>query len=244
MPGRHLPATHGRWLAGQILARARSSGLAPGSRLPTERQLAVDLGVTRSAVRHALAVLQADGMISREVGRGTFLLDRGGLAGSGGQILPGLHAAADGTGSPAGPTDFAPADVMAVRRLLEPQAMPLVVAWARARDFEEMDRCLSGGDSAADYAEFETWDLALHRCIISASNSRLLVRLYEVIEVARHGQVWGDLKRRSTSPERCQEYQLDHRAIVAALRARDKDEAVAAMRTHLARVSGHLLGNG
>jgi DNA-binding FadR family transcriptional regulator len=37
-------------------------------------------------------------------------------------------------------------------------------------------------------------------------------------------------------------YQEDHRAIVAALRARDADEAVEAMRGHLARVAGHLLG--
>ena len=58
--------------------RADPGRVAPGragagSRLPTERQLALDLGVTRSSVRHALALLEAQGRISREVGRGTFL---------------------------------------------------------------------------------------------------------------------------------------------------------------------------
>ena len=129
---------------------------------------------------------------------------------------------------------------MTVRRLLEPPAMSLVVAWATAADLDEMDRCLAGGDRAASYEEFESWDLALHRCIMAASHSPLLGALYQAIETARHGQVWGDLKRRSASLEHREQYQGDHRAIVSALRARDSARAVEAMRLHLARVSDHL----
>ena len=72
-------ATHaerGQRLAELILAESHRAGQGRGSRLPTERQLAEDLGVTRSSVRHALAVLEAQGRISREVGRGTFLRDQ------------------------------------------------------------------------------------------------------------------------------------------------------------------------
>ena len=226
------PDGRGRQLAELILATSERAGLGPGSRLPTERQLATDLGVTRSGIRHALAMLEAEGLISREVGRGTFL--RG--------TPPARHKhEADGPAVPAD-TDFAPADVMTIRRLLEPQAMPLVVMWATARDFEEMERCVAGGDHAVSYEEFETWDLALHRCIMTASHSPLLAALYGIVESARHGQVWGDLKRRSASRQRREVYQEDHRAIVAALRARDSGTAVEAMRVHLARVSEHLLG--
>jgi DNA-binding FadR family transcriptional regulator len=135
---------------------------------------------------------------------------------------------------------FAPADVMAIRRLLEPPAMSLAVAWATSAALDKVDRCLAGGDRAASYEEFEAWDLALHRCIIAATHSPLLATLYEAIETARHGQVWGDLKRRSATPERRQEYQIDHHELVAALRARDPARAMEAMRLHLARVSGHL----
>ena len=70
-----VPAKRGRELAELILAESGRAGLGPGSRLPTERQLAADLGVTRSGIRLALATLEADGLISREVGRGTFLRD-------------------------------------------------------------------------------------------------------------------------------------------------------------------------
>jgi DNA-binding FadR family transcriptional regulator len=248
-----VPAKRGRDLAELILAESGRAGLGPGSRLPTERRLAADLGVTRSGIRLALAALEADGLISREVGRGTFLRDaaaaalaaarRGELGADEAEADPGTNGQGDG---PAGPrdaaTDFAPADVMTIRRLIEPQALPLVVLWATASDFAEMERCVAGGDQAASYEEFETWDLALHRCIIAAAHSPLLIALYSVVESARHGQVWGDLKRRSATRPRRELYQEDHRAIVTALRARDADGAVEGMRTHLTRVAGHLLG--
>jgi GntR family uxuAB operon transcriptional repressor len=232
-------------LADLILADSQRAGLGPGSRLPTERQLALDLGASRSSVRHALAVLQAEGRISREVGRGTFLLDappRSPGNGAGGAGLDLSAPAGIVPVLPDGAGGFAPADVMTIRRLLEPLAMPLVVAWATAADYKEMDRCLSGGDRAGSYDEFETWDLALHRTIMAASHSPLLARLYAVIETARHGHFWGDLKRRSASRERRVMYQADHTELVAALRARDAQRAVQAMRTHLDRVNSDLFG--
>ncbi len=255
----------GAALAELILARMQSSGsqargMHGGSRLPTERQLSIDLGVTRSSVRNALALLEGQGRISREVGRGTFLREDSepsreaagtaiqGTANQGtaiqGTAIPstGVQGAAVQGGAPGKPSgaDFAPADVMTIRRLLEPPAMVLVVAWATAADLEEMDNCLGLGDRAATFEEFEACDLALHRCIMAASHSPLLASLYAAIEAARHGQVWGDLKRRRSSPERRNQYQADHRAIVEALRSRDAAGAVEAMRLHLARVQEHL----
>src|SRR5437870_4407420 len=196
-----IPADRGRRLAEVILADSLRAGLGPGSRLPTERQLAAGLGATRTTVRRALAVLEAEGHISREVGRGTFLRDARWAHADGGGMPDGNAGAADTAGGqgPGGSAGFAPADVMAIRRMLEPSAMRLVVAWATAADFGEMDRCLAGGEQADGYDEFELWDLALHRCIMAASHSPLLARLYAVIEDARHGQFWGDLKRRSAS---------------------------------------------
>ncbi|MDX6337793.1 MAG: GntR family transcriptional regulator, uxu operon transcriptional repressor [Streptosporangiaceae bacterium] len=280
-----MPADLRYRLAELILAESARAGLGQGSRLPTERKLAADMGATRTSIRHALAVLQAQGHISREVGRGTFLRHdpaQRALAGSGGPGLAvatpdgvaglaggGLFPGADGAraGGPAAgpgarrgaaggpglgargagqagevPASFAPADVMTIRRLLEPLAMPLVVAWATASDFREMDRCLAGGDRADGYDEFENWDLALHRTIMAASHSPLLGQLYAVIETARHGHSWGDLKRRSASRERRERYQADHSELVTALRARDSDRATEAMRTHLSRVNNDLFG--
>ena len=238
-----------RALAALILAESERDGAGHGTRLPTERQLALDLGVPRSAIRHAMAVLQAEGRVSREVGRGTFLRAPGPEPapgdGDGRDPAPPSPAGADAVAEvDASPADYSPADVMTVRRLFEPTAMSLVVAWATARDFAELDRCLRGGERAADHDEFEVWDAALHRSIIAATRSPLLIRLYAEVERARHGRMWGDLKRRNASAARRDEYRRDHEEIVTALRLRDADRATAAMRNHLARVSRHLLGTG
>src|SRR6266700_2890200 len=152
MPGDNS-ALGRRALAALILAGAERDD----TRLPTERQLALDLGVSRAAVRHAMAVLQAEGRVSREVGRGTFLRRGPGAAGPEPEpageraaderaLGEGVLAAdeppdaagepADAAGEPPGPgglsgaADYAPADVMAVRRLFEPTAMSLVAAGA------------------------------------------------------------------------------------------------------------------
>ncbi len=219
-------------LADRILSLCKGEDHAPGGKLPTERRLASELGVTRTMVRHALAVLEAEGRISREVGRGTFLRPAsvGGAPARADRSLP----ATDQVG---------PADVMAARRLIEPQVLPLVVAWATQRDFDELRRCVQGGATAQSAAEFETWDFALHHAIVAASRNQLLRAMYGVIEHAREGELWGTLKRRNDSRERRALYQTDHVELVEAICARELQRAVEVMEAHLERVQANLLGS-
>lgn len=230
-PSVSRPPVYAADLAELILERSAGTGAGPGSRLPTERTLAVELGVTRTMVRHALAMLEAEGRVSREVGRGTFLR---------GDDVRAAPARTDRDG--ARTEDVGPADVMAARRLIEPQVLPLVVAWASARDFEEMRRCLDGGAGARSYDEFEVWDFALHHAIVVASRNPLLVAMYREVERARMGALWGNLKRRNDSLERRAAYQSDHEQLVEALSARELQRAVAVMDAHLGRVEANLLG--
>jgi DNA-binding FadR family transcriptional regulator len=218
-------------LAEAILDRWGGDATGPGAKLPTERQLAAELGVTRTMIRHALATLEAEGRVSREVGRGTFL--------RGGDLR---RAPARRARNAARSEDVGPADVMAARRLIEPQVLPLVVAWATARDFEEMRRCLAGGAGAQSYDEFEVWDFALHHAIVAASRNPLLVAMYHEVERAREGALWGSLKRLGDSRERRLAYQADHEQLVEALSVRELERAVAVMDTHLSRVEANLLG--
>lgn len=220
-------------LAQLILERCPHSGTATSSRLPTERQLASEIGVTRTAVRNALGLLEAEGRISREVGRGTFLLAEEALGNTA------THGSEMGSTHP---DDVGPAHVMAARRVIEPRLIPLVVSWATERDFQEMDRCLTGGDGAETSDEFEAWDLALHRAIVVAGHNQLVIRMYGAVEIARQGRLWGNLKRRNDSIPGREGRRREHRDLVAALRARDVEAAVAAMEDHLNRVEANLLG--
>ena len=218
-------------LAELILSASEPTASLSGGRLPTERQLAALLGVTRTMVRHALAVLEAEGRISREVGRGTFL-----------RATDTRPPASRADRDAARADDVGPADVMAARRLIEPQVLPLVVAWATTRDFDEMRRCLDGGATAQSAEEFEVWDFALHHAIVAASRNQLVLRMYRAVERARKGEIWGSLKRRNDSRERRAVYQDDHRKLVDALCARELARAVELMDAHLARVEENLLG--
>ena len=224
------PPTYSQELAQLILARCEEPDYAVAGRLPTERALAAEFGVTRTMVRHALAVLEADGRVSREVGRGTFLTAN--PAGAARSPVIGEY------------NEVGPADVMAARRLIEPQVLPLVVAYATQRDFDEMRRCVDGGGTSQSAMEFEAWDYALHHAIVAASRNQLLVSMYRMVERARDGEIWGNMKIRNDTRDRRTVYQADHVEIVEALCARELDRATAAMDAQLARVQDNLLAGG
>ncbi len=245
-----VPTARGRGLAGLILAQSGRAGLGPGSRLPTERQLAVDLGVTRSGIRLALAALEADGFISREVGRGTFLRDTAAAPGRrarrsaarSNQPSPAGARVSLAASAGAGGSDFAPADVMTIRRLIEPQALPLVVFWATASDF--------GGDGALPGRRRRGRHLRgvrglgpgaapVHHRRRAQPAARRALRRSSRPGTARSGATSSAAAR----PASAARYPGGPPAVVAALRARDSRQAVEAMRMHLSRVAClHLLG--
>jgi DNA-binding FadR family transcriptional regulator len=213
------------------LARMLASGEYPaGAKLPTERALAEQLALPRSAVRDALAALEAEGSIVRMVGSGTFVSGSSGAATHRG-VAPLVSVA-----------DASPTEIMEGRLLIEPRLAVLAVAHATAADFERMDLCNRGAERTDSFEDFERWDAALHEAIAEATHNRLLVELYRAITRARDHADWGELKRRSLTPERRDAYRDQHRRIVSALRARDGARAEAELTAHLKFVRNNLLG--
>jgi Transcriptional regulators len=207
-----------------LVQGAESGALVPGSKLPTERALVERLAAPRSAVRRALETLEHEGLITRHVGRGTFLTEA-------------ATRKVDGA-----PADTSPSEIMQVRLLLEPQVATLAARVATQADLERIAECLDAGGACDDFESFETWDARLHRAIAQAAHNGLLMNMFDVLNTARALPVWGTLKRRTSSPERRRCYHREHTAIVDALRDRDPDGAAQAMRSHLQNVSDNLLG--
>lgn len=197
--------------------------IGSGGRLPTERALAERSGESRTTVRRALGILEAEGRIVRHIGRGTF------LAQARSQDVGGAEATS-------------PAEIMAVRLLIEPQMMPLAVAAATPADLTEIQRCLDGGEAVEGYEDFERWDAALHSAFGAATHNTLLVAVMQMINGARGHSLWGTLKRRSSTVDRREAYKRDHRDIATALIERHAEAAQAAMRQHLLRVRANILG--
>jgi DNA-binding FadR family transcriptional regulator len=203
---------------------AESGTLVPGSKLPTERALVERLSAPRSAVRRALETLEHEGLITRHVGRGTFLTEA-------------ATRKVDGA-----PSDTSPAEIMQVRLLLEPQVAALAARVATQADLDRITTCLDAGGACDDFEGFETWDARLHRVIAQATHNGLLMNMFDVLNTARALPVWGTLKRRTSSPERRRCYHREHTTIVDALHDRDPEGAGDAMRAHLQNVSDNLLG--
>jgi DNA-binding FadR family transcriptional regulator len=199
-----------------VLAQAGTAD-GPGSKLPTEREFALRFALPRNAVRRTLADLEAEGRIHREVGRGTFIA-----------AVP----------APA-PTDLptvaraSPGELMDARLRIEPAAVELIVVNATPADYERMDHCLDRAEAAVTLGEFELWDAALHQAMAAAAHNALIAGIFELFHAARQQTEFGKLRNRIVTETLRLEYQRQHRAIVAALKARDAAAARAAVTAHL-----------
>jgi DNA-binding FadR family transcriptional regulator len=212
----------------QFIFEATTGGLlAPGARLPTEREFARRFGLPRNAVRKTLAQLEAEGTITRHVGRGTFLAAR-------------PDSGRDDTAASVAHTS--PAELMEARLRIEPALAELIVTNATPADFERMEACLEKAEKAATLDEFELWDAALHHAFAEATHNRFVIRVLDLVTAVRQQAEWGKLKDRIVTPERRLRYQQEHRDIVRALKARDAERARAAILAHLQHARRNLFG--
>ncbi len=211
-----------------ILASAAEGSLTPGTKLPTERQLARRFSVPRNAVRRTLAQLEAEGSITRHVGRGTFLAGRS-LGGN--SEIPASSVA-----------HTSPAELMEARLRIEPALAELIVTNATPADFERMEMCLEKAEKAGTLDEFELWDAALHQALAEATHNRFVIRILDLVTAVRRQAEWGKLKDRIVTPERRIRYQEEHRDIVRALKERDAENARASVITHLQHARRNLFG--
>ena len=212
-----------------ILENLQSRTWRAGHRIPTERALSDQFGLSRSAVRRVLADMKDKRLITQTVGSGTYVSE---------QVNEALAAAAHRSG--ALPTS--PAELMSARFVLEPAIVAMVVGNATSLDFARMNECCDRGESARSLEQFEHWDGLLHEAIADAAHNSFISKVFRLMNQVRAQGEWGALKRRSASPGRRLEYQQEHRLLVMALRDRDGARATELCLDHLSHVRRNLLG--
>jgi len=205
-----------------LAAELRAERWRPGERLPTERALGARHGVARNTVRRALDALEREGLIRRHVGRGTFRTDA--------------------PPAPAPEEPLSPSDVVECRLILEPETIALAVARATAADIARMAECLRGTDAAGDPAAFERWDAALHDAFAQGTHNGAVIAMSRSLARVRDRTDWGALKARGNTAEHRAVLQRGHRAMVEAVRRRDRDAARREMREHILFVQGYMFG--
>lgn len=212
-----------------LLEQLRKRDWRGGERLPTERALSEQYGLSRSTVRRVMGDLKRQRLITQTVGSGTYVSHEAQQALA--AMVPVAAAQV-----------VSPAELMAARLALEPALIEMVIGSATTADFARMDECNHHAEAATTLEDFEHWDAALHEAIAEATHNRFITGVFRLIGQARAQGEWGVLKRRSATPERRLEYQREHRALVAALKQRDGEQARTLCLAHLLHVRRNLLG--
>lgn len=195
--------------------------VATGDRLPSERSLSQELGVSRAVVREALAALDLAGLIDRRTGDGAYLLESGGSGAKGGsvRIASGLKLV----------------DTLELRMNLEVAAVSLACHRARSSDVLKLQACLQAMTEQAEDGEYELYlqaTMDLHVALARAARSEPLSEvLLPLAESARRDQ-W--LLAEHFSDDLARARLEDHAEIVDAVVRRDVAGAVETVMTHYA----------
>ncbi|WGF90483.1 FadR/GntR family transcriptional regulator [Marinivivus vitaminiproducens] len=230
-PGRRATVNSSRALE-QLRELVEALEGAQRHRLPPERELAVQLGVGRRALRRALEVLEAEGRLWRRQGKGTFVGKADG---------PGLRGVAGEERVARLATLTDPIEVMEVRLQIEPALAQLAALRGRPEAVERLRLLARRLNEAADSDARELWDSAFHRHIAETAGNRLFLALFELVDAIRQDSGWRQAREVARSPERLAAYRHDHEAIAEAIARRDGRGAMAAMRRHLSRLHHALL---
>ncbi|MGI9116851.1 MAG: FadR/GntR family transcriptional regulator [Gaiellales bacterium] len=212
------------------LGRAIRMGLlAPGEQLPSERDLAQLLALSRSTVREALRVLQESGYLEARRGRG------------GGTFVSETLPSDDARPPEDGVRDLRGAELAALlryRRVLEMGAAELAAERSTPADRERLAELVDemGGYHLSDYGTYRGLDSRFHIMLAGIAGTTDLVTSVTDAQAAL-SDVLNAVPR---SEESMINSQAQHRRILAALEARDRDAARVAMREHLEGIE-HLL---
>ncbi|MBO9170983.1 FadR/GntR family transcriptional regulator [Rhizobium sp. L245/93] len=196
-----------------------SGELDADGKLPTERALSEQFDVSRRALRRALEVLEAEGLIWRKQGSGTY-------AG------PRPDGWSEHVGSIVASTDIT--EIMEVRLRIEPQLAQLAAIRAKDISIRRMYELAQKIYRSDDADGRELWDGALHRLIAQSAGNQFFLTIFDFINHVRQDEAWQTIRELARSNSRTRERTHDqHRAIIDAIAARDPMGAAEAMRQHL-----------
>ena len=208
------------------------SSAAHGSKLPTERALAEQLGVSRNVIRKALAVLEVEGRVDRKVGSGTYF------------VTPTTQRVADGDVAKrvqAQALDMNPKQIVEARCAFEPNIAGIAAMNCTSLDLERLAECARQYHRADNFDAYEVADENFHIAIALATHNPVLISAYESFSAANAAAEWGSIRQRFLTAERRIASRNEHDKILAAIRSRDSAAAVGAAREHLQYIASALL---
>ena len=211
-------------VAGELEKRILEGSLKPGDRLPPERELSVELGVSRPSLREAIHKLVNKGLLSTRHGGGTYVTDR--------LNAPFVDPWQDML---SGHPDLR-GDVLEFRHMLEGQAAALAAERATDADIERLDAAYAAMCSAYasdDITASVDADVAFHQAIAEASHNVLIGHLTSSLLRVINNHVAGNLEYLHHRPQHWHALETQHQAIWMAVREHQPERAAQAAREHI-----------
>jgi DNA-binding FadR family transcriptional regulator len=209
-----------RQIADQIAALIDGGEYGPGSRLPPERDLARQLGVSRPSVREALIALEVEGYVEVRVGSGVYVMGRG------------------ATKAEPLPADSGPFELIRARSLIESECAALAAKAATKAQVRAMEEALDQMEADCRRGSMPlAADRAFHLRIAEASGNSALALAVKTLWDQRTGPLFLRLEHHFDTPALWTTAIKEHREVVAAIAGHDASGARAAMRRHMNRAA-------
>jgi GntR family transcriptional repressor for pyruvate dehydrogenase complex len=205
-------------IADQIRDLIERGGFEAGTRLPPERDLAQQLGVSRPSLREALIALDVEGRVEVRSGSGVYV--------SAAQPDPPQRRTAS--------MGESPSQLMEARSVIEGEVVILACARVTEEPLARLREIVKGMAAAIERRRTPVdLDRQFHMTLAEMSNNAVLSRLVAELFDERHSPISAKLSSRFESPRTWKSALKEHEAILKAIEARDPIAAQAAMRAHL-----------
>ncbi|HEY8720577.1 FadR/GntR family transcriptional regulator [Pengzhenrongella sp.] len=218
------PAGSGGTASQTALALIRdriSSGQFPAnSRLPREIELAVELGVSRSALREAIRALELVGVLASKHGSGTYVTSLRPR-----DLMRGLDFI-----NPFLAVDSA-VELVEFRRVVEPAACALATERATADEKTAIRALFETMEETTDPAQYARLDSEFHQAILGVSGNSILIAVSQALTYGSASRTMWRVVTQDAIPERTRR---EHEALVLAIETGDRDLALATAHAHIA----------
>lgn len=210
-------------VANLIVGRIRSGKYPRGERLPPERELAEEFGVSRPTVREAMIALEIRGIVEARRGSGIYVVE------------------ATPSDANSNEQDIGPFEVTEARRLFEGEAAALAAAIITDAEIAKLESLLAilGANTSSEVGERADRDF--HITIAEATRNSAIASVIENLWDMRYKSPMCMKMFDRARDAGVQPRYDDHSLILKALKARDPQAARAAMRSHLDRVINSML---
>ncbi len=208
-----------RQIAEQLRLLIGKGEFAAGARLPAERDLARQLGVSRPTVREALIALEVQDWVEVRVGSGVYVLDR---------------ASRQAANEPIAGAEWGPLELIRARRVVEGETAAIAARLAKRKDLKALEESIQAMTSEAAKGDVpQDGDRAFHTAIVQVGGNSVLTETVQNFYDARRGPIFKRFGGHFENAKSWKAAITEHEAILEAIRAHDPEGARAAMHRHL-----------